>query len=53
MVRVTSDCPLIDPILIDEIINYTSSNKFDYVSNTLLQNFPDGQDIEVFKFKST
>ncbi len=52
VVRVTSDCPLIDPILIDEIINYSSTNELDYVSNTLLQNFPDGQDIEVFKFKA-
>ena len=52
VVRVTSDCPLIDPILVDEIIEYALSIKKDYVSNTLVEAFPDGQDIEVFKFKS-
>ena len=51
IIRVTSDCPLIDPNLVDELIDFTISNKLDYCSNTLTENFPDGQDIEVFKFK--
>lgn len=51
IIRVTSDCPLIDPNLVDKIIDFTVSNKLDYCSNTLTENFPDGQDIEVFKFK--
>lgn len=50
VIRVTSDCPLIDPSLIDELIQYTISNDFDYVSNTFVESFPDGQDIEVLKF---
>jgi spore coat polysaccharide biosynthesis protein SpsF (cytidylyltransferase family) len=50
VVRVTSDCPLIDPKLVDEVIAYTKKNNVDYGSNTLIENFPDGQDIEVFKF---
>tara|TARA_Y100000766_G_C18880959_1_gene593403 strand:- start:897 stop:1655 length:759 start_codon:yes stop_codon:yes gene_type:complete len=50
VVRVTSDCPLIDPELIDSIVEYTQKNQYDYVSNCLVENYPDGQDIEVFKF---
>ena len=50
IVRITADCPLIDPKLIDEVIEYTQSKNIDYCSNTLIENFPDGQDIEVFKF---
>ena len=52
IVRVTSDCPLIDSELIDELIDFTNRGNWDYVSNTLIENFPDGQDIEVFKFEA-
>ena len=52
IVRVTSDCPLIDPELIDEVINKTIFKKVDYCSNIITEDFPDGQDIEVFKFKA-
>ncbi|MBL0738851.1 glycosyltransferase family protein [Flavobacterium sp. GN10] len=50
IVRLTSDCPLIDPELVDNIITFVQENNKDYGSNTLIENFPDGQDIEVFKF---
>jgi spore coat polysaccharide biosynthesis protein SpsF (cytidylyltransferase family) len=50
IVRVTSDCPLIDPKLVDDVIAFTIKNNKDYVTNTLKENFPDGQDIEVFKY---
>ncbi len=50
IVRITGDCPLIDPVLVDEcIINFKESN-VDYYSNTISPTFPDGLDIEVFKF---
>lgn len=52
IVRLTSDCPLIDPELIDLIVIKTIENSVDYCSNTLLETFPDGQDIEVFTFKA-
>ena len=48
VVRVTSDCPLIDSILIDEIIYYTIFNKLSYCCTS--EYFPDGVDVEVFKF---
>lgn len=50
VVRVTSDCPLIDPKLVDKVIEFTKSNNMDYGSNVLDETFPDGQDIEVFKY---
>jgi spore coat polysaccharide biosynthesis protein SpsF len=50
IVRVTSDCPLIDPVLVDNVVNFVRDNKKDYGSNILIENFPDGQDVEVFKF---
>ena len=52
IVRLTSDCPLIDPLLIDNVIRNAINLNLDYYSNTLLECFPDGQDIEVIKFES-
>jgi spore coat polysaccharide biosynthesis protein SpsF (cytidylyltransferase family) len=52
VVRLTSDCPLIDSLVIDNIINHAISNNFDYVSNTLKPTYPDGIDVEVFKFSA-
>lgn len=52
IVRVTSDCPLIDPILIDQIIEYAIIKNVDYCSNNLVEHFPDGQDVEVMKFSA-
>jgi spore coat polysaccharide biosynthesis protein SpsF len=50
VVRVTSDCPLIDPILVDKVIEVTQAESEDYGSNAIDETFPDGQDVEVFKF---
>jgi glutamate-1-semialdehyde 2,1-aminomutase len=52
IVRLTSDCPLIDPNIIDAVIDYCIKNNFDYCSNTLAPHYPDGQDVEVFKFSA-
>jgi spore coat polysaccharide biosynthesis protein SpsF len=52
VVRVTSDCPLIDPLIIDAAIALAKVNDVDYCSNTLIEHFPDGQDVEVFKFSA-
>ena len=52
VVRVTSDCPLLDPILVDKVIEFAQNNRVDYCSNTLIEQFPDGQDVEVFTFAS-
>lgn len=52
VVRMTSDCPLIDPIIIDEVINFYLNNNFDYVSNTINRTFPRGMDTEVFSISA-
>lgn len=52
VVRVTSDCPLLDPELVDKVINFAQNHAPDYVSNTIDSNYPDGQDVEVFTFKA-
>lgn len=52
VVRVTSDCPLIDPDLVDAVVKFAKVNDADYVSNILEERFPDGQDVEVFKFEA-
>ncbi len=52
VVRVTSDCPLVDPKLIDQVVQMTLDKNLDYGANILKQEFPDGQDIEVFRFSA-
>lgn len=52
VVRVTSDCPLIDPDIIDQIIKTCIDGGYDYASNTLIPTYPDGMDVEVFKFSA-
>ena len=49
IVRLTADCPLIDPEIIDLIINEHLKNKSDYTSNTIIPTYPDGMDVEVVK----
>lgn len=54
VVRVTSDCPLIDPSVIDQVVaKLVDGADFDYVSNTLPpRTFPRGLDVEAFTFKA-
>ena len=52
VVRVTSDCPLIDYRIIDKLLKIAFKKKLDYVSNILEETFPDGQDVEVFTFEA-
>ncbi len=50
IIRITADCPLIDPLLIDKMIKFFLENNFDYVSNIIERTFPDGLDVEIFSF---
>ncbi|MEX1013232.1 MAG: glycosyltransferase family protein [Waddliaceae bacterium] len=52
IVRITGDCPLIDPEIVDKVIQYYLSGSFDYVSNTLKWSWPRGMDVEVFSMKA-
>jgi glutamate-1-semialdehyde 2,1-aminomutase/spore coat polysaccharide biosynthesis protein SpsF len=48
VVRITADCPLIDPGVIDRCIDRFQRGDCDYVSNALRYTYPDGLDTEVF-----
>ncbi|MEQ8363071.1 MAG: glutamate-1-semialdehyde 2,1-aminomutase [Cyclobacteriaceae bacterium] len=52
VVRLTSDCPLIDSKVIDRVIEKCLDEQLDYCSNTLDPTFPDGIDVEVFTYKA-
>ncbi|MFH1847095.1 MAG: glycosyltransferase family protein [Candidatus Omnitrophota bacterium] len=52
IIRITSDCPLIDPGIIDMVVNHYFETGAQYCSNVLKETFPDGLDVEVFDFKS-
>lgn len=51
VLRLTADCPLADPELIDQIIQYYLMGEYDYASNTIQPTFPDGLDVEIFSYK--
>lgn len=50
VVRLTADCPLLDPLVIDRVVRAFLSGEYDYVSNTIDVSYPDGLDTEVFSF---
>lgn len=50
VVRITGDCPLVDPVLVDECVHRFKGEDVDYFSNTSPPSYPDGLDIEVFSF---
>lgn len=52
IVRVTADCPLHDPQIIDHVIMEYCKGGNDYVTNTLEYTYPDGFDVEVFSFEA-
>ena len=51
IVRITSDCPLIDPQIVDQVIRKYQSEDYDYVTNTLSRSYPIGTDVEIFSFE--
>lgn len=50
IVRITGDCPLVDPNMIDHYVELFKKNKFDFLTNSHYRSYPDGMDIEIFKF---
>lgn len=49
IIRITGDCPLIDPAVVDQVIRLFERGRHDYASNVGKITFPDGLDIEIFK----
>jgi glutamate-1-semialdehyde 2,1-aminomutase len=52
IVRITGDCPVVDPELVDEVIRGFKAANVDYFSNIDPPTYPDGLDIEVFTVKA-
>lgn len=52
IVRVTGDCPLVDPETLTEVTQPILSGRADYATNILERNFPRGLDVEAFTFES-
>ncbi len=50
IVRITADCPLIMPDVVDRVVRGFQERQADYVSNTQPPTYPDGFDTEVFSF---
>jgi len=54
IIRITSDCPVIDPDVVSYLIDFYMRNlkKYDYVTNTLKRTYPRGMDAEIVSFKA-
>ena len=52
IIRITSDCPLIDSDIIDLMIKRFNEKKIDYLSNIHPPSLPDGFDVEIFTFEA-
>jgi spore coat polysaccharide biosynthesis protein SpsF len=54
VVRITADCPLIDPTVVDLVVARLTSAvpTYDYASNTLNRTFPRGLDVEAIRFET-
>lgn len=50
IVRLTSDCPLIDPGTLERMLAFFEAGDYDYLSNVVERTFPRGLDIEIFSF---
>ncbi|WP_321290238.1 aminotransferase class III-fold pyridoxal phosphate-dependent enzyme [Alcaligenes phenolicus] len=52
VVRITGDCPLVDPTLVDQMISAFKTAGLDYLSNCAPPTYPDGLDIEIFTLQA-
>ena len=52
VVRITGDCPLVDPDVVDRVVEVFINSNADYVSNIFPPTFPDGFDVEVFSIEA-
>lgn len=50
IVRITGDCPLVDPVMVDDYLRLFKNSKADYLCNNNPPTFPDGLDIEIFTY---
>lgn len=52
IIRITADCPLIDPQIVDRVIEKFKSGTYDYGTNSLVRTYPYGTEVEIFSFRT-
>lgn len=52
IILITGDCPLVDPDLVDQCISLYKNNKAVFVTNANIRSYPDGLDVQVFKYSA-
>ncbi len=52
IVQITADCPLIDPYIVDKVINTFQKKKVKCCSNSFIRSYPDGMDVVVFSLET-
>ena len=52
VVRITADCPLIDPEVVDRVVRRFQRGDLDYASNAMVRTYPDGLDTEICSFSA-
>lgn len=52
IIRITSDCPLIDPEISDIVVKTFLNNKYDYCCNNMPRTYPLGLDTEIFSIEA-
>ncbi len=52
IMRITADCPFLDPKIAEKVLDFYFQGDYDFVSNIHPPTFPDGMDVEIFNFKS-
>jgi len=50
IIRITGDCPLIDPYLVEKMLKFYLEHNYGYVTNRSPPTYPDGLDTEIFSF---
>ena len=50
VIRITADCPLISPAVMDAVLDAFHRDTYDYVSNTMQRSFPHGLDVEIVPY---
>ena len=52
VVEITGDCPVIDPLIVEQTIQMFRHNSCEYASNSLIRSYPDGMDTQVFALET-
>tara|TARA_Y100000746_G_C15464489_1_gene433144 strand:- start:713 stop:1447 length:735 start_codon:yes stop_codon:yes gene_type:complete len=52
IVEITGDCPILDPLIVEQVIKSFNINNVDFVNNNSFQSYPDGMDTRVFSINA-